>query len=93
MCKAWWTLTQRAYGIWWHEWGRGKPRWKTSMIFNDVIHIQAKEGGENDNAKGISTPKANDCLCVVHDVWWHAKPTLVTYKKPQPRQGTCKRCL
>jgi hypothetical protein len=39
------------------------------MIFNDVIHIQAKEGGENDNAKGISTPKANDCLCVVHDVW------------------------
>jgi hypothetical protein len=26
-------------GIWWYEWGCGKPRWKTLMIFNDAIHV------------------------------------------------------
>jgi hypothetical protein len=38
------------------------------MIFNDAIHVQAKEGGKNSNAEGIGTPKANDCMCAVHDV-------------------------
>jgi hypothetical protein len=39
------------------------------MIYNDAIHVQAEEGGEYNNAKGIGTPKANDCLHVMHDVW------------------------
>jgi hypothetical protein len=33
------------------------------MIFNDVIHVQAKKGWKNGNAKNIHTPKANDYLC------------------------------
>jgi hypothetical protein len=24
--------------------------------------------------------KVDDCLCVVHDVWWRVKLALVTYK-------------
>jgi hypothetical protein len=39
------------------------------MIYNDAIHVQAKEGGEDGNVEGISTLKIDDCLCVVHDVW------------------------
>jgi hypothetical protein len=38
------------------------------MISNDTIHVQA-EGGKNNNVEGISTPKADNCLCVVHDAW------------------------
>jgi hypothetical protein len=38
------------------------------MISNDAIHVQAKEGGKDDNVKGINTSKANDYLCVMHDV-------------------------
>jgi hypothetical protein len=30
------------------------------MIFNDVIHVQVKEGGEDSNAKGIGTLGADD---------------------------------
>jgi hypothetical protein len=37
------------------------------MIYNNAIHIQDKEGGNDGNAKGC-TPEADDCLCVVHDV-------------------------
>ncbi len=45
--KAHYTLTQRGYGIWWHEHECGEPRWKTSMIFVDAIHAQEEERGEN----------------------------------------------
>jgi len=38
------------------------------MIYNNAIHIQAKEGGEDGNAKGINTLEVDDYLCVVHDV-------------------------
>jgi len=38
------------------------------MIFNDVIHIQAEKGWEDGNAKAINTLKADDYMCVVHDV-------------------------
>jgi hypothetical protein len=44
--KACCTLTQRRYGIWWYEHGCGEPRWKTSMIFVNVIHTQEEEKGE-----------------------------------------------
>jgi hypothetical protein len=37
------------------------------MIYKNEIHIQA-QGGKDGNAKGNGTPKANECLCVVHDV-------------------------
>jgi len=49
--------------------GRGKSRWKASLIFNDVIHVQVKGGREDSNAKGIGTSKINDYLYAVHDVW------------------------
>jgi hypothetical protein len=32
--------------------------------------------------------EANDCMCAVHDVWWHAKFALTMYKWPQSGQGT-----
>jgi hypothetical protein len=38
------------------------------MIFNDAIHIQAKEGGGNGNAEGITTLEVDDNLCATHDV-------------------------
>jgi hypothetical protein len=38
------------------------------MIFNDVIHVQAKKGG-NSNVEGINALKAYDCMCAMHDVW------------------------
>jgi hypothetical protein len=38
-------------------------------IYNDAIHVQAEEGREDGNVKGIDTPKIDDYLCVVHDVW------------------------
>jgi len=43
--------------------GHGKSRWKTLMIFNDAIFVQAKKGGEDNNVKGINTPEVDDCLC------------------------------
>jgi len=73
--------------MWWYERGHGKPRWKTSMIFNDAIYVQA-EWGEDDNAESIGTLEINDCLCVVHDVWWCVKPIFTTYTQPQLGQGT-----
>jgi hypothetical protein len=39
------------------------------MISNDAIHVQVEEGGKDDNVESINTSKANDYLCVVHDVW------------------------
>jgi hypothetical protein len=39
------------------------------MISNDVIHVQAGEGGENDNAEGINILEIDDCLFMVHNVW------------------------
>ncbi len=41
--------------------GHGKPKWKTLMIFNDAICVQAK-GGEDSNVEGMSTSKVDDCL-------------------------------
>jgi hypothetical protein len=38
------------------------------MISNNAIHVQAKKGGKNSNAKGIDTPKVDDSLYAVHDV-------------------------
>jgi len=43
------------------------PRWKTLLISNDGIHVQAKV--EDNNAEGIHTLKSNDYLRAVHDVW------------------------
>jgi hypothetical protein len=39
------------------------------MIFNDAIHVQAKERGKYSNVKSINTLKVDDYMCVVHDVW------------------------
>jgi hypothetical protein len=36
---------------------------------HDAIHVQTKEGKEDNNAKGIGTLKAYDCWCAMHDVW------------------------
>jgi len=47
---------------------RGKSKHKSLFVFNDVIHVQAEGGGEDNNVEGISTAKVNDYLCVVHDV-------------------------
>jgi len=47
---------------------RGKSKHKSLLISNDVIHVQVKGGGKDNNVKGISIAKANDYLCVVHDV-------------------------
>jgi hypothetical protein len=38
------------------------------MIFNDAIHVQAQEGREDNNSKGIDTPELSDYLCAMHDV-------------------------
>jgi hypothetical protein len=38
------------------------------MIFNDAIHVQAREGGENDNVKSIGISIVDDCLFAMHDV-------------------------
>jgi hypothetical protein len=38
------------------------------MISNDAIHVQAKKGRKDGNAKSISTLKVNDYLCVMPDV-------------------------
>jgi predicted transposase YbfD/YdcC len=46
-----------------------KLKWKASIIYNDAIHVQAEGGGKDNNVEGIGTSKANDYLCVVHDVW------------------------
>ncbi len=35
---------------------------------HDAIHVQTKETKEDNNAKGIGTPKAYDYWCAVHDV-------------------------
>jgi hypothetical protein len=40
-------LTQRTYGIWWYEWGCGKPKRKTLMINTNAIHVQVKEGANS----------------------------------------------
>jgi hypothetical protein len=37
-------------------------------IFNDAIHVQAKEGREDGKVENISTSKVDDCLGVVHGV-------------------------
>jgi hypothetical protein len=47
--------------------GHGKSKWKTLMISNDAIYVQAK-GGEDSNVKSINIPKVDDCLCGVHHV-------------------------
>jgi hypothetical protein len=47
---------------------RGKSKHKSLLISNDVIHVQVEGGGKDNNVKGISIAKANDYLCVVHDV-------------------------
>jgi hypothetical protein len=44
-----------------------KPRWKT-LISNDAILVQVKEGKENNNVKGIGTLEADDYMCAAHDV-------------------------
>ncbi len=93
MRKTCWTLTHKTYGIWSYEWGCGKPRWKTLMISNDSIHVQAKEGGKDGNVEGINTLEVSDYLCAMHDVWWCVKLAFVMYKQPQLGQGTCRCCL
>jgi len=49
--------------------GHGKLRWKVLIISNDAIHVQVEKRRENAIVEGIDTPKANDYMCVVHDVW------------------------
>jgi hypothetical protein len=41
------TSTWKTCGMWWYEWEHAKPRWKTLMIYNDVIHVQVKGGEDN----------------------------------------------
>jgi hypothetical protein len=38
------------------------------MIFNDVIHVQAKKGREDGNVEGINISKVGDYICAMHDV-------------------------
>ncbi len=80
MCKPCWTSTQITYGIWWYEWGCGKPRWKTLMISNDAIHVQAEERRKDGKVESIGTLEVDDYLCVVHDAWWCVKLVPMTYK-------------
>jgi hypothetical protein len=47
--------------------GHGKPRWKTLMISNDAICVQAK-GGEDSNIEGINILEVDDYLYGVHHV-------------------------
>jgi len=47
--------------------GHGKPRWKTLMISDDAIYVQAK-GGEDGNVERINAPEVDDCLCGLHHV-------------------------
>jgi hypothetical protein len=35
------------------------------MIFNDGIHVQAKERGKYNNVESISTLEVDDCLCAI----------------------------
>jgi hypothetical protein len=93
MRKTCWTSTQIFFWIWSYEQGHGKPRWKTSMISNDAIHVQAKKWGKDNNVEGIITPKVDDYLCVMHDVCRCAKPAVAMYKRPQLGQGTRRCCL
>jgi hypothetical protein len=60
-----------------YEQGCGKSIWKTLIISNDAIHVQAK-GGKDNNVKCISTLKVDDCLCGVHDVWRCVKLVLAS---------------
>ncbi len=61
----------------------GKHQW------NLMIQSMSKlKEGKNNNDESINTSKAYNCLCVVHDAWWHAKPFFTTYKWPQLRKGT-----
>jgi len=39
-------------GTWWYEWRQGKPKWKASMMFMDVIHVHVEEGKEHGKVKG-----------------------------------------
>jgi hypothetical protein len=56
MHKASWTSTQKKMEYDGMSREHVKPRWKTLMIFNDAIYVQVKEGGEDGNVEGISTP-------------------------------------
>ncbi len=67
--------------------GHGKPRWKTLMISNDAICVQAK-GGEDSNIEGINILEVDDYLYGVHHVWWCVNPAFATYKWPQLGEGT-----
>jgi hypothetical protein len=35
----------------WYEQGQGKPKWKTSMMSMDVIHVHVKKGEEHGKVK------------------------------------------
>jgi hypothetical protein len=35
------------------------------MIFNDAIHVQVEEKGEDGNVESINTFDANDYMCVI----------------------------
>jgi len=61
------TLTQKAYKIWWYEQGWNKPKWRASMMSMDIIHVHAKEGGEQDKVKSNIAPGINDCLWMIHE--------------------------
>ncbi len=41
------NINLKKYGIWWYERGWNKPKWKTSMMSMDAIHVHAKEGGQH----------------------------------------------
>jgi hypothetical protein len=77
------TWRNAKWAMWWTCQSRNK-----CLSIQNKIHVQAKKGRKDDNVEGISTSKANDYLCVMHDVWWHVKFGLAKYKRLQPRQGT-----
>jgi hypothetical protein len=47
ICKARWTLIWKTYGIWRYERGWNKPKWKTSMMPMDAIHVHAEKGRQH----------------------------------------------
>jgi len=39
-----------------------KPKWKTSMMFMDVIHVHSKEGKEHGKVRGNIPLETNNYL-------------------------------
>jgi len=42
--------------------GQGKPKWKTSMMFMDAIHVHVERGKKNGKVGGSIFVDIDDCL-------------------------------